>query len=180
MQNSKNGQPSQMFSFLSTIIVVGLFAVIGLSVVMSITSTGEEIDYIRFRNTLLDSIDSVASDYNAKQEIDLIVPKGIQSICFINLMNNPPTDQESSDELDPVIMNYWSDEDYRIQYVSSIKENNALPRNVFLVGDGVVGSFHIDDLITDEAGDDFYCIESARSRIKFNVETSGRKVMVKP
>lgn len=160
----KKAQTNQLFQMLMTMIVVGLILLIGFKLIGSVVSRSSEIDYIKFRRTLLNSIDAVASDYNAKQMIELSVPKGAEALCFIDIAQRGTTDYA-------LINAYWKD----VPYIS--QEDKTMVRNAFLVGSNFLATFHIDKLTIDDIGY-HTCIPVKRSKVEFWVEGQGRTVTI--
>jgi hypothetical protein len=161
----KKAQANQMFQMLMTLIVVGLIMLVGFKLIGSVVSRSSQIDYVKFRRTLLNSIDAVASDYNAKQLIELSVPKGTEALCFIDMAQDGSTDYA-------LINAYWKDQDYMGQ------EDTSMIRNAFLVGNGFLATFHIEKLAIDDVGY-HTCIPVQRSKVEFWAEGQGRTVTIK-
>ncbi len=169
---TKKGQTSQMFVYLTTIIVVGLIVFIGGKTLNNVMNVGSEIDYIKFRNALTDTIETIATDYNAQRQVDLTVPKGTKEICFVDLTKNPTLDSSTY----PVIINYWSDSSYASQIASSDSIQKELPRNVFLRdASGTIATFHIPDLSVESGA---LCISASHSVFSFLAKSEGRRVSV--
>ncbi len=162
----KKGEPNQMFQMLMTLIVIGMIMLLGFQLIGSIFQRSEQIDYIKFQRSLVSSVEAVAADYNARQKIELSIPRGTDELCFID------TDsvEDYSGDLDPRIISYWNDEDYISQ---SQKE---LVRNVFLVGNDFFESFTVDDLEIDGYG--YECIRPHRSNIEFWAIGQARTVTI--
>ena len=161
----KKSQANQMFQMLMTLIVVGMILLLGFQLINNVMSTSSQIDYIRFRSSLLNSLDSVASDYNARQRVTLSVPRGTEFLCFVE-MNKPFSETDHS-----VINAYWEDFDYIGQEEDDDKK--SLVRNVFLIGNGFTASFRIDNLNLDRATNHI-CINVIRSQVEFWAKGEGR------
>lgn len=174
MEQYKKAQTSQMFVYLTTIIVVGLIVFVGGKVLNNVLNVGDEIDYIKFRNAITEKISSIATDYNAQRQIELDVPKGTKEICFVELTGDPDLSDPSKY---PIMMDYWNDNAYTAQLLSGDKFKNNLPRNVFLRdSSGTIATFHIPDLTVDSGGS--LCIPASRSVFSFTAKSKGRKVVI--
>lgn len=146
-----------------TLIVVGAILVIGFKLIGNVTQKSSQIDYIKFQRTLINSIDAVASDYNARQRIELSVPKGTEALCFINTQTGSTTGDY------PLVDAYWSDTEYMNQ------PDREMVRNAFLIGNDFLATFHIDKLVVDTG---HLCIEPQRTRMEFWAEGKGRTVKI--
>ncbi len=166
MIKGKKAEPNQMFQMLMTLIVVGMIMLLGFQLIGSIFDRSEQIDYIKFQRSLVSSVDAVAADYNARQRIELSVPRGSEQLCFVDV----DSVGEHTEDLDPRIISYWNDEDYISQ------DQEGLVRNVFLVGQGFFESFTISDLEIDGSG--FECFSPQRSNVEFWAVGQGRTVTV--
>ena len=162
----KKAETSQMFQMLMTLIVVGMILLLGTQLIGGIFERSSQIDYIKFRRALTNSIDAVASDYNAEQRIELSVPRGIESLCFVDMAHTGSTGI-------PIIDSYWSDTEYRTQ------DDKSLVRNAFLIGRETFVSFRVDNLGFDTQ-ERFVCIDTRRSNIEFWAIGRERTVSIEP
>ncbi|MFP4117705.1 MAG: hypothetical protein ACLFTR_02165 [Candidatus Woesearchaeota archaeon] len=160
----KRSEASQMFQMLTTLIVIGMIMILGFQLISNLFSTSEQIDYINFRRTIVNEIDAVASDYNARQRIEVSVPKGTDALCFIDM------DHEGDLEEYPLVNSYWQDDEYRTQ-------DDGLAKNAFLIGGDFFISFYVKNLEIDTT-ERYVCIEARRNNIELWVEGQGRKVTV--
>ena len=163
---SKKSEASQMFQMLTTLIVIGAILILGFQLIGNLFSRSEEIDYINFRRSLIRQVDAVASDYNARQRIELTVPRGSLALCFVDLA------YQGNIQEYPLINSYWRDDDYRTQ-------SHGLARNTFLVGSDFFISVAINNLDID-SNERYLCIETARNRVEFWAEGRGRRVSIEP
>ena len=168
-------QTSQLFQNLMTLIVIGAILIIGFNLIGNVMNRSSQIEYVKFRSALTNSIDSVASDFNSKQKIVLSVPKEITEVCFIDVgadissIGPNPTEHGT-------INAYWSD-DYYMTQGDLANGDEALVRNVFLMGKEVISSFHLKNLAIDDVRE-HHCIDVKRSKIEFWALGKGRNVEI--
>ncbi len=160
------GETSQMFQMLMTLIVVGMILLLGSQLIGNILQRSTQIDYIKFRRALVNTVEAVGSDFNARQKIELSVPRGSTELCFVDMNHQGSTGN-------PIIDSYWQDTNYRNQADSN------MVRNVFLVGNDVFLSFRVDGLEIDNQNR-FVCIDVRRSNVEFWAEGSRGSVSIDP
>lgn len=161
-KKTKKGEAGQMFQMLMTLIVVGMIMLLGFQLIGNVFRTSSQIDYIQFRRVLISSIDTVASDYNARQRIELDVPRGAEEICFVDMTKSGTTGN-------PLIDSYWTDSAYRNN------NDKSLVRNVFIMGNSFVASFRVENLDLDQR---FLCIPARRGKVEFWAIGVGRSFSV--
>ena len=158
----KKSEAGQMFQMLMTLIVVGMIMLLGFQLIGNVFRTSSQIDYIQFRRVLISSIDAVASDYNARQKIELDIPRGAEEICFVDMAKSGTTGN-------PIIDSYWTDSAYRTG------NDKSLVRNVFIIGNSFAASFRVDNLDLDEG---FVCVPVRRGKVEFWAIGVGRTFSV--
>ena len=161
----KKSQSNQMFQMLMTLIIVGMVLLLGFQLISGVVLRSSQIDYIQFRRSLLNSLDSVASDYGARQRISLNVPNGAQSLCFVDMQN--PYHQTAY----PLINSYWGHTEYRTQ------ADQSMVRNVFLIGTDFFASFRVSNLDL-QTSNNHICIDVVRSRVEFWAEGRSRSLRI--
>ncbi len=164
---SKRAEPNQMFQMLMTLIVIGMILILGFQLITNLFSTSEQIDFINFRRSIVNEIDAVARDYNARQRIDTSVPRGSLALCFIDVRETGTLPEH------PIVTSYWQMSDYITQ------SDEDLIRNAFLIGTDFIVPFRVDSLEIDRS-DRYVCIDARRSRVEFWAEGQGRRVTVEP
>lgn len=159
-------ETSQMFQMLMTLIVVGMILLLGSQLIGNILQRSTQIDYIKFRRALVNTVEAVGSDYNARQKVELTVPRGSTELCFVDM-------NEVGTTGNPLIDSYWRDTRYRDQ------DDKSMVRNVFLVGDDIFLSFRVEKLSIDNYNR-YVCIDVRRSNVEFWAEGTRNSVSIEP
>lgn len=155
----------QVLMMILTLMVLSFIVLFGGRIVSGITKQGSQINYIKFKTTIQNSIDSITQEYKSKKEFDLIIPSEYSKICFIDLSKEPAPEMKV---LYPVIYNYW----FSFRGMTDSK----VTRNVFLVAKQAEASFFVDKITINPPG--YLCIVEKRSKVNFWAEGLGNKARI--
>src|SRR3989344_4448036 len=160
-RNEKAQLYSQIFVYLTTIIVVSLILVYGYKSIQNFRSKSEEVACLKFRNDLRNSIDGMLNVFDSIKAKDFSTcPRG-NKICFVETFNQVtrlPTDP------DPIMKD-------------SITDNTG--ENVFIIEKITRESFYIGNIsVSSLDGSDVLCIASAGERLRLKMESLGSHVVL--
>jgi len=115
-KKKKKGQvTSQMFIYITAIILIGLLLLFGISWIGKLTGDWEKIRRAEFAKDLTSEFDNIRNDYGDKRTITFDIPSSIDMVCFVDIVaiRNPsqPPDfcTDTSDIYDPLICNAYED-----------------------------------------------------------------------
>ncbi|MFP4111397.1 MAG: hypothetical protein ACLFPQ_01070 [Candidatus Woesearchaeota archaeon] len=165
---NRKGQPqSHVLMMVMTLFMIGFVVFFGSKIIGGVMKQGNDINYVKFKNTLQNEIDAITQEYRSRKEINLLMPGNFDKLCIIDLGKHPDEISDTSFKSKyPVIYNYWKD---------SQGWMGPEGRNVFLVDRYAGASFHVDK-IEIEGG--YVCIDEKRSRVVFWAEGRGNKAII--
>lgn len=172
MTNKRSQVSGQVLMVILTLFMIGFVVLFGTKMIGGLTQQSDKVNYVKFKNTLQNEINSITQEYKSKIQIDLLMPKGFEEICIVDLAKDPNGDLDGDGVYDnikedyPVMYNYWND------YMGDTSKEK---RNVFLISKFTEATFYVDKI---EIEDGFICIEEQRSRVKFWVEGRGNKALI--
>ncbi len=165
-KNKKAQVPAQMFTYILTLLIIGLMLYFGVGWLGDLISHADEIEEVQFKNQLENTFEEMKGDYGTMREESFRTPGDIQRVCFLDSDKGDDADsiaQLPDDICDdyPMICDTWLDEGQNIAFY---------PDDEF--------DLYIDfaDIEVDD-GDDFcedYCVCRNVTDGRFSVTLIGR------
>ena len=81
----KKAQMNQVFMYILAAVTFALIAIFGYRAIASFLESGEQVEYVKFKNNLESEIKSVYTEYGAIREQTFYVPGEHQQICFVDM-----------------------------------------------------------------------------------------------
>ena len=82
---SKKAQvPAQMFTYILTLIIIGLMLYFGVSWIGNLMGTSERISTTQLKVSLEDAFEEMKGNYGSMHRYDFQVPGDIAEVCFLN------------------------------------------------------------------------------------------------
>ncbi|MBI2666158.1 hypothetical protein HYX13_00950 [Candidatus Woesearchaeota archaeon] len=104
---------SQVFTFIVMILTFALIMLFGYKAIAGFLESGENIQFVQFKNELESSFQRIFRDYGSVRIEQFHLPPGYEQICFIDLdysANSASEFAEESNELcqkDPIACTLW-------------------------------------------------------------------------
>ena len=147
---------SQIFVYILSIILISFIMVYGYNAVQSFKKRAEQVSCLKFKNDLVNAVDSISSDFGSVKKKELQLCDGYSKACFVETFESPnmPID------IDPIIKD-------------SILSGTG--RNVFLVENIAKESFYAGKISVDP---DVLCINAVNSKITIKLEGKGDHTII--
>ena len=152
---------AQAFVYILAIIIMAMILAYGYTAVKDITKKGEFTALVKFKTDLKTSITSISHDYGSVKNQEFVVPTKFRQVCFVELSSSTLIPEEKY----PIVNNY----------VKSVLDNNAEPRNVFLLPPGTESEY-IGNITVANNG--FLCFNVTQGRINIRLEGLGNRVKI--
>ncbi len=158
----KKAISSEIFIYIFGMIVVGIILIFGYQKIAQLTEAQNSIEIPRLQKQIESLAKSAMGSGNVILE-DVVLPKGFEEICIIDLDKAASTSLNTGTDEDkrPIIYDSWSDK---------------IQKNVYLVGKKTE-SFYIDKLKPSGAVG-VVCIKLTDGRAKLRFEGKGSYTLV--
>lgn len=84
-KNSKKSQvPAQMFTYILTILIIGLMLYFGVSWLGTLMEHSGSISTTQLKTNLEDSFEEMRGNFGSMREYQFLVPQGITTVCFLD------------------------------------------------------------------------------------------------
>ncbi|MFO7678224.1 MAG: hypothetical protein R6V50_07585 [Thermoplasmatota archaeon] len=144
----------QTIMYVMGMIVVASILIFGFKSINSFRQQGEDMQLIKFKQTIVDSVSDIAQEYNSVEPVDVRGVSGVRKLCFASDASQVPS-------------KYFLIKDS----MSSDAKDNA-----FLVSEGEMqDSFYAGKI---EVVGGFRCFNSTGGRISFTLKGLGDKVEI--
>ena len=147
---------SQIFIYVLTIILISFILAYGYNAVQNFKNRAEQVSCLKFKNDLINAIESISSDFGSIKRKELQLCNGYTQACFVETFESP----NLPGNIDPIIRD-------------SMLSNTG--RNVFLVEKIAKESFYAGKISVEP---DVLCINSANSKISLRLEGKGNHVLL--
>ena len=147
---------SQIFIYILTIILISFILVYGYNAVQNFKTRAEQVSCLKFKNDLINAIESISSDFGSVKRKELQLCNGYVQVCFVETFESP----NLPGKMDPIIKD-------------SILSNTG--RNVFLVEKTAKESFYAGKISVEP---DVLCISSVNNKINLRLEGKGNHVLL--
>lgn len=84
---------NQVFMYILAAVTFALIAIFGYRAIESFLESGEQVEYVQFKNNLESEIKKVYTEYGAIREQKFYVPGEHQQICFVNMDKKDSLDE---------------------------------------------------------------------------------------
>jgi len=167
----RRAQVSQVFTYLITILVIGVIVVVGYKGIAWIMKTNCEHGRLSFEKSLLEFIDEY-SDLGVHQE-SLSVPCNVREVCFADSRFC----SEDITERPPPIATYETKGADRV-IISTVEDCTASTANIFIKGENTEPIGFAGKLVLNEQDFPFKCFPAKSGKFKFLFRGLGRKTQV--
>lgn len=151
--NKKGAVEAQTIMQVLGVIIVASILVFGFRSIASFSKQGDEIQMMKFKDTVIRSIEKISTEYNSVEPVSVMGVKGILQVCFYSSGNVPSEYPLVADSIQ-----------------SGAKEN------AFLISDiGMQDSFYVGDIELEEG---FFCVDNINNRFDFTLQGLGNKVKI--
>lgn len=147
---------SQIFIYVLTIILISFILVYGYNAVQNFKKRAEQVSCLKFKNDLVNSIESISSDFGSIKRKDLQLCASYSKVCFVETFVSPNLPYD----IDPIIKD-------------SILSGTG--RNVFLVEDIAKESFYSGKISVEP---DVLCIRVVNNKISLKLEGKGNHALL--
>lgn len=147
---------SQIFIYILTIILISFILVYGYNAVQNFKKRAEQVSCLKFKNDLVNAIDSISSDFGSIKRKELQLCAGYSKVCFVETFESP----NIPNDIDPIIKD-------------SILSSTG--RNIFLVENIAKESFYAGKISVEP---DVLCIRAVNSKIDLKLEGKGSHAVV--
>lgn len=157
---------AQAFVYILAIIIMAMILAYGYKAVKDIIDKGEFTSLVNFKTELKTSVNSITHDYGSVKNEGFIVPTGFNKVCFVDVDRSQIDTALAQPELSdyPIVKNY----------VQSIKDENAEPKNVFLIPPGTESDY-VGNITIDNG---FLCFDVSQGRIRIRLEGLGNRARI--
>ena len=121
----------QVFIYIISGLTFALIMIFGYKAINSFLISGEQVEFIEFKNELESSVKKIYSEFGAVRELTFYPPSSYERICFVN-MDKEPLDGEMDDlcKKSSAACDTWKD----VQNLDDgIDRLESVDENVFLV-----------------------------------------------
>lgn len=146
----------QIFIYVLTVILISFILVYGYNAVHNFKSRAEQVSCLKFKNDLINAIDSISTDFGSVKKKELQLCLGYSKLCFIESFESP----NLPGNIDPIIKD-------------SILSNTG--RNVFMAENMAKESFYAGKISVEP---DILCIKAVNSKINIRLEGKGNHVAI--
>lgn len=147
---------SQIFIYILTIILVSFILVYGYNAVQNFKKRAEQVSCLKFKNDLVNAIESVSPDFGSVKRKELQLCSGYTKVCFVETFESP----NLPNDIDPIIKD-------------SILSSTG--RNVFLLENIAKESFYAGRISVEP---DILCIKAVNSKIDLRLEGKGNHAVI--
>ncbi|MFW6013860.1 MAG: hypothetical protein ACOCQG_01685 [Candidatus Nanoarchaeia archaeon] len=141
---SKNAQiPAQMFTYILTLLIIGLMLYFGVSWIGTLMGHSESISDTRLKTQLDDAFEEMKGNYGSMREYDFRVPQGLRTVCFLDKEEGEEAGSvealNAGDFCDdyPLICEVWVDPSQNIAFEPSLDMPIEISDVEIADGDGV-------------------------------------------
>ncbi len=146
----------QIFIYILTIILISFILVYGYNAVRNFKERAEKVSCLKFKNDLINAIESISSDFGSIKRKELQLCNGYTQVCFVETFESP----NLPSNIDPIIKD-------------SILSNTG--RNVFLIENIAKESFYTGKISVEP---DVLCIKAVNNKINLKLEGKGNHVII--
>ena len=164
----------QVFVFMIAAITFSLIMIFGYQYVTEFIERGEQVEFIKFKNTLESSVRRIYTEYGAVRVTEFNMPSRYNQICFVDLdypqeLKNNELDQLK--EKDFLAANLWKD----------AKDYSSADQNVFIqpVSEVRIKVYNI-KLLEGEKEVGFLCFDVIGGRFSMILEGRGSHTLLSP
>ncbi|MBI2652418.1 hypothetical protein HYX00_03035 [Candidatus Woesearchaeota archaeon] len=147
---------SQIFIYILALVLTSIILIYGYNAIQNFNKRANQVCFLKFKNDLSNSIESITSDYGSVKRKEMQLCAGYREVCFVESTRNPTIPANT----DPIIRD-------------SITSNTG--KNVFLVEKIAKESFYAGNISVDG---DVLCITSKNNQISLRLEGKGNYVKV--
>lgn len=160
---SKQAQIQQIFTYLTTIFVIGAIAVIGAQSLFGIMDQNDQVQYITFKENVKQAIED-NNVYGTVNEKTFSTPSPMRKLCLVDKDVLATRSSRNS-------FNANTDNDI-VNYVIEDSVHDGVKANMFLTdGNHVISIGYSRKLTTSQ---DMVCINSTNGHFTFKLEGQGR------
>ena len=147
---------SQIFIYILTIILVSFILVYGYNAIQNFKKRAEQVQCLKFKNDLSNSIETIISDFGSVKRKDFELCAGYTKVCFVESFEIP----NLPSNVDPIIKD-------------SVLSNTG--KNVFLVENVAKESFYAGVISVEP---DVLCVQGVNRKISLRLEGRGNHVLL--
>jgi len=147
----------QIFIYILAILVVSLVLTYGYRAIQTFMNQAEQVETLKFRTTVQNSIDSIRSEYGSGDTVAVNVPGSYDSICFVDLDHTGVVNAA----LYPIIEDSVS---------------SGVMKNLFLVNQLADESFYVGKIMVSSGK--ILCLNTTQSRVQFRITGGGDHVEI--
>jgi hypothetical protein len=162
---------SQLFIYLLAIIVIGFLLVFGTRAIMSLFSTVDEIDLLKFKTDIESNAKRIAPNYGKWEKFSFDVPREIEKVCFVEHEGVDITAKQGAGLCDDM------HSDYHFLMCNSWKD--ALSANVFTVPFQSLqgGSIYLGE-VQINGPDDYLCVPVVDGKLDLKLVGRGNSLLI--
>ena len=157
---------SQIFIYILALVLTSIILIYGYNAIQNFNKRANQVCFLKFKNDLSNSIESITSDYGSVKKKDLQLCSGYNKVCFVETFTQLTSRENPTPaDIDPIIKD-------------SIKDN--IQKNVFLVEKAAKESFYAGNISVKSLSNDpdVLCITSKNNQISLRLEGKGNHVRI--
>lgn len=161
---------AQTIMYVFGVIIVGAILVFGFKAIGSFKQQGDSIQMMKFKETIIDTIDTISQEYNSVQPVNIMGPGGkYNELCFSSLK-----DKSAANALNNILTGS--------RYALILDATGEAKENAFILSDiGLEESFYVGNIdVDDGSGNKFFCIKTNGNKFGFMVTGQGNKALISP
>lgn len=160
--------PSQMFTYILTMLVIGMLLFLGVKWVGTIMDRGSDITMAKIKTDMEGAFEDIKYSYGSWKNEEFVLPSEVERVCFFDeekrkdeTYRNTDICTVDDDDYSPTICDSWGQEGSNIVF-DPIRSMDA--------------EINVRDIEVDEPG--YLCVNETNGRIKVKLTGQGDSVKV--
>lgn len=129
--NKRGMGVGQVFIYIVAALTFALIMIFGYKAISSFISSGEQVEFVQFKNDLESSIKKIYTEYGAVRKVTFTLPGRYSSICFVDMdYNNIEQERQQLCAANGIACDVWEEAANAPQHGK--KGYDVVDENVFL------------------------------------------------
>lgn len=126
LKSRKSQMPSQMFTYIFTLLVIGMLMFFGVKAIGYLIETFDDVTMVEAKKSIESAFEKIKSNYRSWQKKEFRVPDEVNRVCFLDKeyateegedwYKNTGLCKKSSDDYAPLVCDAWGARDQNVVF----------------------------------------------------------------